>query len=205
MGHNVMRFFESRVSRVAASVLFFCALGLSSSCQYLGGEDEKLKEQNQNTLLFALIAAAYFSNPCNFAGVPSLSSAQASGSMAAAGSIRGKILTSASTGAVSALVIAEDNAGVNTTFYSTHSSINLDGTFYISGIPASTVKLAVEPIFSDYYNRIDTHIDCFISPRSFTAGWARSSGQTTTTTRASGSNFVITNGAVTDAGSIVIN
>lgn len=125
--------------------------------------------------------------------------------MAAAGSIRGKILTSASTGAVSALVIAEDNAGVSTTFFSTHSSINLDGTFFISGIPASTVKLAVEPIYSDYYNRIDTHIDCFISPRSFTAGWARSSGQTTTTTRASGSNFVITNGAVTDAGNIVIN
>lgn len=185
------------------AILLSAAL-LLQSCQFLG-EDEKLKEQNDTTLLLVLLGVAYFSNPCNFAGVPSLTSAQPSGSMAAAGSIRGRIVTSAGSPVVGALVIAEDNAGVNTTFFSTHSSINRDGTFYLSGIPAATVKLAVEPIYSDYYNRIDTHLDCFMTPRSFTAGWARASGQTITTTRASGSNFAITNGAVTDAGTIIIN
>lgn len=191
--------------RILAAAL--AGLLLAASCQFpWDKEQEKLDEQNRNTLLLVLLVAAYYSNPCNFAGVPTLASAQASGGMNnAGGSIRGRIMTSASTGAVGALVIAEDNAGVGTNFYSTHSSIDRDGTFFIAGIPASTVKLAVEPIHSDYYNRIDTHVDCFLSPRSFTAGWSRGNGATTTTTRASGSNFVITNGAVTDAGTIVIN
>ena len=192
--------------RITSAVL---VLTLGTACQTpWDKEKDKLDEQNRNTLILILLAAAYYSNPCNTTGIPSLASAQAAGGMnGAGGSLRGKILTASSTGAVSALVIAESNAGVGTTFFSTHSSIDRDGTFFIAGIPASAspVKIAVEPIYSDYYNRIDTHIDCFISPRSFTSGWSRGNGATTTTTRASGSNFTITNGAVTDAGTIVVN
>lgn len=193
------------LSKVTSAVLL---LALAACQAPWDKEKEKLDEQNRNTLILILLAAAYYSNPCNTTGIPSLASAQAAGAMnGAGGSIRGKILTASSTGAVSALVIAESNAGVGTTFFSTHSSIDRDGTFFISGIPSSVspLKVAVEPIYSDYYNRIDTHIDCFISPRSFTSGWSRGNGATTTTTRASGSNFTITNGAVTDAGTIIVN
>lgn len=189
------------------AILLSAAL-LLQSCQFLG-EDEKLKEQNDTTLLLVLLGVAYFSNPCNFAGVPSLTSAQPSGSMAAAGSIRGRIVTSAGSPAVGALVIATGDGPIGATeMFSSHSSINRDGTFYIAGIDplvSASVKLAVEPIYSDYYNRIDTHLDCFATPRSFTAGWARNSGQTLTGSYASGSSFTITAGAVTDAGTIIIN
>ena len=181
-----------------------CVVALSLLCACSNVKFwEKEKEDNTDKLIL-LLAAAYLANPCNFTASPVLTSAQPSGTMTGvAGSIKGKLLTRAGTPAISALVIAEDNAGIGVNYWATHSSINRDGSFQISGIPGgTTVKLSFESILSDYNGRIDGHIDCFKTPSTFTAGWA--TGGTLTTARASGQNFAIVNATTLDAGTIYL-
>ncbi len=165
---------------------------------------EKPPEDDTVTLLLLLGAAAYLSNPCNFTASPLSASVVPSGANAGQGNIRGRLLTRAGQPAVSALVIAEDNANVGTIFWSSHTSLNRDGSFQISSIPnAVVVKLSFEPISSTFDNRIDRHIDCFKTPATFQAGWANSSG-TLSTSRASGQNYSIVGGSTIDAGTIYL-
>lgn len=53
MARSLFQFARKRVLDFAAPVLLLAAVIASSGCQYLGGEDEKLKEQNQDASVCA--------------------------------------------------------------------------------------------------------------------------------------------------------
>jgi len=203
-----------RQSRLFMRLRIFCVFLFSlAHCGAgpFGGTKRNSFLDDQNLLILLLIASAANQNPCNSIASPVLASAQPSGTLSgapAAGNITGRLVTSSGASAVNQLVIVEDTTDVSNSaavnFWSSHTSANRDGTFFIAGVPGgTTVKLSFEPISSTYYGRIDNHIDCFLTPTSFTAGWAN--GSSIVSTRGAGQTYTITTGSTLDAGTIRLN
>jgi hypothetical protein len=163
-------------------------------------------DQDQLTNLL-LLGGLYLivSNPCFSQASPSLASAlHKSTALTGRTTITGRITTSAGAPVVAAVVIAKTGL---TNHISTLSAVNRDGTFYMSGIPtASGYKIAVESIHPDFDGRIDTHVDCFQTPASFTDGWYRGSGVTITGSEASATTVDLSTSAnqIVDLGQIVL-
>ncbi|MCE9600360.1 MAG: hypothetical protein K8S54_20550 [Spirochaetia bacterium] len=187
--------------------LMILLLALGINCTVLGLEPQKQSGLSNQDLFLLLLLLSQRQDACAGVSSPILSSAQGTGSMGgAAGSITGRLLTASGASAVSALVIAEDSATTGLTFFSSHTSIGRNGTFLISGIPGgSTVKLSFEPIDTGFKNRIDRHIDCFMTPASFTSGWAPNTGSSLVSTKGTGRTYTITTGGTFDAGNIFLN
>ena len=135
---------------------------------------------------------------------PSEASALATGTLGTGfASIKGKFLTASGNPVIGAPVFLDDGTNGDGVHYSTHSSINNDGSFVISGVPTGVnYRLAVEPLNTDNFTgRITTHIDCFLTPSSFTAGWWSNSGGTITTSVPTAS-ITLTDSQVLDVGTI---
>ncbi len=181
-------------------LLLLISVSLCTSCKPSSDEDTRL-------LLLALLVVAYNMNPCNFAGTPTEASAGTTSTNNTVGSVKGKVQLTTGVPVVNALVIADTGTTSDANFWSSHTSINRDGSFLISGIPPTgTVRLAVEPLSSTFYGRIDTHIDCFLSPLSFTSGWYVSNGTAAAAASpGSGTTFAVTGGAVTNLGTITVS
>ncbi|MBL8019856.1 MAG: hypothetical protein JNM27_09340 [Leptospirales bacterium] len=188
------------------NVIAILLLAASMNCAAMFDADKTSSFSNEE-LFVILLLLSQRQDACSGVGVPVLASAQGTGSMGgAAGSISGRLLTASGAPVVSALVIAEDSGSTGITFFSSHTSIARDGSFLISGIPGgSTVKLSFEPIDSGFKNRIDKHIDCFMTPSTFTVGWAPNTGSSLVSTKGSGRTYTITTGATNNAGNIFLN
>jgi len=144
-------------------------------------------------LLFFLIAIT--SNKCYSTSSPlPESAAHTSPSLPSSASVKGKALTRRGAPVVSALVIVDDAVKGDNVYYSSHTSINRDGSFQISGIPTGpNYTLSIEPLNIMYNNHIDNHIDCFQSPISFTEGYYTGSGNQITTVDSSAESFALNN------------
>jgi len=156
--------------------------------------------------ILIILALTPRSGPCSAVASPDLASAQPVGLMVGAGNITGRLVTASGQNAVSQLVIAEDTANPGVNFWSSHTSVNRNGTFEIAGIPSgTTVRLSFEPIASMYYYRIDSQIDCFMTPASFSPGWASTNGSSITPGKTSGATYLITSGTTIDVGTISLD
>lgn len=149
------------------------------------------EKNNDDETLLALLLFVYLSNPCNRISSPMLSSAQASNSSALTngifdlGVVTGRVVTQSGGAVVAANIAAEPIGNPGKNLVSTYSAINRDGSFVLSGIPASTdYRIAIEPIDPEFEQRIDTHVDCFQNPKSFTPVWITASGTTTSSSGA---------------------
>jgi len=183
----------------------FCLLSmLPTSCQ----ETEKsFFEKNKKLIslgqLLLLLQTENSSGYCDNVQVPELSSADWTSAVPAGyTSIKGRILTLSGSPVNGALVYAVRDTPE---YYGTHSSIDASGYFLIAGIPQGNYKISVEPLYSLYYGRIDTHIDCYTSPANFTAGWYKGTGQTLASLYASGQTITISSTTVHDAGTFYLN
>lgn len=183
-----------------SAVVVFVAAILGMSCKRNDNDDE---ERRWNILALAIIL--YNANPCNFAGTPSETSAGPRTTNAGVGSVKGRVITTTGAPVVNALVIADGGTQVDANSWSSHTSIARDGSFLIAGIPtgAGALKLGVEPVQSTFYGRIDTHIDCFMSPLTFTSGWYQTGGGTTSS-YAGASTFTVSGAGVTNLGTITV-
>ena len=191
--------------RVAATVL---CLALTHSCTLydsIFGKDNAEEIRNQNLLI--LLAAAYLSNPCNRIGPPNAAAGAAtSGALIGAGSLRGRVRTTAGAPVVNALVLVEDGNQADSTFFASHSSLSRDGSFEIAGIPVgASYRVSVEPINTAYYSRIETHIDCFLSPATFTYGWYAGNGAGVASSFGAASTVSTTANVRNDIGTLVVS
>jgi hypothetical protein len=135
---------------------------------------------------------------------PSQSSALATGTLGTGfASLKGKFITASGNPVIGAPVFLDNGTNGDGIHYSTHSSVDNDGSFAISGVPTGvSYRLAVEPLNTDNFaGRITTHIDCFLTPASFTAGWWSNSGDTITTSVPAAS-ITLTDSQVLDVGTI---
>ncbi len=161
-------------------------------------------DSSDQGLLLVLAAAT---NPCLITASPELGSGLSTNDLAGTntGSIVGSVMTSSGEPGVNALVIVDDSDPENSVHYSTYSGINRDGSFEISGIEAGSYTVAVESIdMVEFADRIDYHIDCFVSPRDFTSGWYTGDKNTISQNKGDGVSVTVNDGGVTDIGSIVL-
>ena len=161
-----------------ATIVILSLIFVQTHCQFF---DDKDKERTRDTNLLALLVLAYLSNPCNRVAPPGANAgAPTSSALLNVGSLRGRVQDTDGTPVLNALVLVEDGPqSADSTYFSSHSSLSADGSFEIAGIPVgSTYKVSVEPINTAYYSRIDTHIDCFLSPTTFQYGWFAGDGVT---------------------------
>lgn len=167
----------------------------------MGCRTNSNSDEGTAQLLFLLYYINLISNPCNTVAPPAAQSALPTGTLVEAASITGRILKSDGTPVVGALVIADGGpagSSPNATdleHYSTHSSINSDGTFTLSGLPTAAAgaiyRIAVEPVHDNFSGRIDTQLDCFLTPSTFTPGWYAGADATVTTDAASATTFTL--------------
>lgn len=171
-----------RVLRLIIPALAFALVVASTSGCIRRGQN--YDEAN----LLTILLVAYAANPCLRTAMPIATAGRATGtSLVGAGSIIGKVRTTTGAPVLNALLLIDDNTSNDASFFSTHTSLAADGSFEVAGIRWSTgpFKVSVEPLNPAYAGRIDTHIDCFASPRSFTAGWYQGDGATAATSAGS--------------------
>lgn len=182
-------------------LIIYVMMGLT----LLAGCRPRMKNALDDQQMLLLFSAAYLLNPCSGQLSPVLSSAQATSSLpAGSGSVTGRLLTTSGKPVVGALVIAFDGSPTPV-FVGTHTSVNGAGTFFLSGAPAGPgYKLSVEPIAKDFYGRIDTQLDCFLSPASFVSGYYNGAGNTVVSGAGSATTFAISSGGVTDLTGIYV-
>lgn len=192
--------FIQSVSLVCVSLF----LALSVNC--------RSSDDNEQETLLGLLLLVYLSDPCNQISSPLLTSAQATNTSALGsgegnmGVVRGRVTTSSGSSVVAANIAAEPVGSPGTSLVSTYSSVNRDGTFLLSGIPAGTnYRIAVEPIDPEFDQRIDTHIDCFQSPKSFTSVWIPASGSEGTSFSTGARSFNVSAGETLDTGTISLS
>lgn len=197
---------KSKAQRLVRRTIILSVAWALSACsfvdQFIADNSDEIRERN----LLTLLAVAYASNPCNRTASPGLSAGAAtSGSLINVGSIRGRVTTSAGLPVVNALVLVEDGNQTDSTFYASHSSLGRDGSFEIAGIPVgASYRVSVEPLNLAYAGRIDSHIDCFLSPVAFTYGWYAGSGTTAASTYGSAAVVATTANVRNDIGTLVI-
>lgn len=167
-------------------------------------------EGNEDLLLGAFLII-YASNPCNFQARPQLSSVTPTVTNSRP-NITGRVLQANGEPAIAALVIAEDtdadggSDGPGKRFVSTFTGLDGDGSFYMAGLPNATdgYRISVEPIDSEYDGRIDTHIDCFQNPSSFSAGYYTGPSSEVNRNTGSASTFTLNPGDTFNAGDIIL-
>ncbi len=174
----------SRFFRGMVGLVLLVTMMILPSCYYFQKPPDNNKMQEMTLLV--VLGLAYFGNPCNFAASPISSSAVSSSALPANyASVKGRLLTTTGQPVVNALVVLDEATSVSDQYYySSHSAVNRDGSFVIAGFPfgagfpvaSPQFRLSVEPIHTSMYQRIDTHIDCFMSPANFTAGWYKGAG-----------------------------
>ncbi len=179
-----------------SGIIVASAAALLASCVNGGG--------NKNNLLLL----ANMCDSCSFTASPAagtgLATSAAAMTNASLATVRGKVVTAAGDPVVGAVVML-DNGSINDEIhYGSHTSINRDGSFEISGIRISDgpFYLSLEPLDEEFYQRIDEHLLCFHTPASFTSGWYAGDGNTITVTRISCTTFTLTAGQVRDLGTI---
>ena len=195
---NIFHKFKQK-SRMASSiilVLLFFVYGCNLEDTLYPNRD-KTRQQQQMRVLILYSALLYYSDPCNYGSYiyPRLGSAQRSSLIPPSGfmDVTGRVVTNNGKAVRGALVLLEDpdkivlepDTGISQPefYYGTHSSVNNDGTFYLSGVhytPGDNFLLSVAPIESSYFGRIDMHLDCYLSPRDFQEGWYTGDGGTIT-------------------------
>ncbi len=193
---------------IAALLLAFACLFANTACLsvLLGQEDEQ-----EDTTLLRLVLLYLLLQPkkssgdgCSGVASPTLASALPASTIGTGfANIKGKLVTASGAAAVAAVIMLDDNSTSNAVHYSTHSSINRDGTFAIGGVQTGTTyRLAIESLnTTDFSGRIATHIDCYLTPSSFSAGWYNGSGDTISTT-APAPAINLTNSETRDLGTI---
>ncbi len=186
---------------IACASLLLFALACDSAVLNLDGKNDDRERQLRLLGLFFIAV-----NPCTTAVSPGTGSAGFSaGSVAGFGSVSGRLLTATGAPVVSALVTVDDGDATNSIFYSSHTSINRDGSFTVAGIPAgSGYRVSVEPVNPLYANRITTHIDCFETPASFTEGFYSGADSVITTTSGSAAGFSLSSTESRDLGTFRI-
>lgn len=190
---------------IALLTAVLLAFGTNTGCVALSSSSG---DDNNDLLLLSLLlvgTAAVLSNSCNSVASPNADSARAPNAMNNRATITGKILTAAGAPVVSAVVIARQST---TIYASTYSSVNRDGSFILAGLPAggANYKIAIESIQSDFAGRVDSHIDCFQTPASFTDGWYTGDGGTLNTSESAGSTVAVSSENTTvNVGTILLN
>ncbi len=193
------------VRLLALGAILSFLLSSGSACNAL---TPPASDDNDDLLLIGLLfvgVVSVLNNACNSVASPVADSARAPNAMNNRATIQGRILTAAGAPVVSAVVIARQSS---TVFASTYSSVNRDGSFILAGVPAggADYKIAIESIDSDFAGRVDTHIDCFQTPASFTDGWYTGSGGALSTSESSGSTVTVSSENTTvDVGTILLN
>ncbi|MCR9144015.1 MAG: carboxypeptidase regulatory-like domain-containing protein [bacterium] len=198
-----MQALRRRLARGLATLLLLAAMSTQATCAGLLQQDDDGDEQTNLFLLSALLIIA--SNPCNSTASPTMASALHSSTvLSGRATIFGRVATLTGAPVVAAVVIATSSA---TNHFSTLSSVNRDGTFYLSGLPTgATYKVAIESINSDFQGRIATHVDCFQTPSSFTDGFYAGSGVSLVSTSGAGTDVVLsTANELRDLGTILLN
>lgn len=139
------------------------------------------KKEDDTTLLFASLLLSQSAGPCFNVSKPVAGATTQSGYDDNSGFsvLTGKVVTQSGAPVIAANIVAVPT-GSPTDFVATFTGLGGDGSFYLSGVnPSSLYELAVEPIGSDFSGRIDTFIDCYQTPDSFTPGWYAGDGATT--------------------------
>ncbi|MBR33791.1 MAG: hypothetical protein CMN77_21010 [Spirochaetaceae bacterium] len=170
------------------------------------------QEQKDDSLLTAFLVV-YASNPCNFQARPQLSAVSPSVANVWP-TVKGRVLQANGDPAIAALVIVQDSDtdgasdGPGKRFVSTFTGLNGDGSFYMAGLPNVTdqYRISVEPIDPQYDGRIDTHIDCFQNPASFSPGYYTGPSSTINSNTGSAQTFQLNPNAsqLYDAGDILL-
>ena len=137
------------------------------------------KEKDDDSLLLAAILLTQPRGPCSSVAYPAVGATTQPGY--GAGSrfsvLTGRVVTQSGASVIAANIVAVSSP---TDYVATFTGLGGNGSFYLSGVnPGATYSLAVEPIGSDFAGRIDTFIDCYQTPGSFTAGWYTAAGATT--------------------------
>ncbi|MEQ8351438.1 MAG: carboxypeptidase-like regulatory domain-containing protein [Leptospiraceae bacterium] len=177
---------------------------LATACQPRKGNDD---------ILLSALIVLYASNPCNFQSAPQLSAVRPSVANVWP-TVQGRVLQANGDPAIAALVIVQDSDtdgasdGPGKRFVSTFTGLNGDGSFYMAGLPNITdqYRISVEPIDSTYDGRIDTHIDCFQNPSSFSPGYYTGPSSTINSNTGSAQTFQLNQDAsqIYDAGDIIL-
>lgn len=139
------------------------------------------KKEDDNTLLFASLLLSQSAGPCFNVSKPAVGATTQPGYGAGSGSgfsvLTGRVVTQSGASVIAANIVAVSSP---TDYVATFTGLGGDGSFYLSGVnPGASYSLAVEPIGNDFTGRIDTFIDCYQTPDSFTAGWYNGPGATT--------------------------
>ena len=194
--------FAMPTKRMHLTVWILLALFLVSGC----------RKQNDDSLLSALVLV-YASNPCNFQARPQLSAVSPSVTNVWP-TVKGRVLQANGEPAIAALVIVQDSDldggsdGPNRRFVSTFTGLDGDGSFYMAGLPNVTdqYRISVEPIAPAYDGRIDTHIDCFQNPSSFSPGFYTGPSATINSNTGSAQTFQLNQNAsqIYDSGDILL-
>lgn len=162
------------------------------------------KEKDDDSLLLAAILLSQPRGPCSSVAYPGVGATSQAGYGVGSGFsvLTGKVVTQSGAPVIAANIVAVPT-GSPTDFVATFTGLGGDGSFYLSGVNPSTLyELAVEPIGNDFTGRIDSFINCYQTPGSFTAGWYSGNGATT---ELIGSSFISpTAGGVSDRGLIRI-
>ena len=161
-------------------------------------------DDRERTRLLTLLGLAYLSNSCDGVASPTLESAMhTSPALTGYGYLKGKVKTQDGEPVVGGLVTL--GLGITNTLYGSHTGINRDGTFIISGIPINNYyKLSISQVDDLYAGRIDTHLDCYSSPRYFTEGLYAGPDLPVTVT-ASEVKTIFLNSEMVDLGTFTIN
>jgi len=175
---------------VIVSVMTILLLGLPN-CKQVNDAINPPPSHNEQRMIKLIIFAELLKqyDPCYNLSRPLLSSAQPTiTTLANVANLTGKIVDDSGNPVVGSLVQLNDPDPASylvgtppndidtfpTYFFSTHSSIDGDGTFFLAGVPTTSVtnyRLSLEPLSSDFDYGIDFHLDCFKSSQDFMEGW----------------------------------
>lgn len=155
-----------------ALLFLFTVLTFSScSVQTLFTKEKK----DDDSLLLAAILLAQPRGPCSSVAYPAAQPGYDGDSGFSV--LTGRVVTQSGASVIAANIVAVSSP---TDYVATFTGLGGDGSFYLSGVnPGASYSLAVEPIGNDFTGRIDTFIDCYQTPDSFTAGWYNGPGATT--------------------------
>lgn len=137
------------------------------------------KEKDEDSLLLAAILLAQPRGPCSSVAYPAVGATTQPGYDGDSGFsvLTGRVVTQIGAPVIAANIVAVSSS---TDYVATFTGLGGNGSFYLSGVnPGASYSLAVEPIGNDFTGRIDTFIDCYQTPGSFTAGWYNGPGATT--------------------------
>lgn len=195
----------SLMGRSILAVLLTICMSFQIGCAGLLSQEE----DDDSDLINLLLVGGLFlfaSNPCNSTASPTVASAlHSAASLTGRATITGRITTLTGAPVVAAVVIAQSSA-VN--HFSTLSSVNRDGTFYLSGLltGGATYNIAIESINTDLAGRIATHVDCFQTPASFTDGFYAGNGASLVSTSGAGTTVTLTtDNEIRNLGTILLN